>query len=1058
MTALPLKTLLAVFALISLLFSPMAVNDVGGNASRWTDGNDLSVAHPHYGIHDIIAEMALLLFEELEPGNSTFLTYWYIPNGSDSNPDSFESRRKIPGPEDNFLAYTDDVLDDWDGEDYFINHGKPWDQKTTAPIEAQKIANRTIENLTAWLLEGSPEGSPYQHKAAYNAGILSHFIGDMSQFGHTDYSTLDRATRPAHDPDDDFYYRYYESHVWKDEAMTSLIEDFENQMFNIPDPVGGDQIHQLTADHARWVNSRDGSTEVMTDATEPPSNITVGSNYKRMLELFKYNWDHGTVYRNTTGFNQTLWELTLENLIAGAENLTAAFMSIYNTAYRQFLDMSADLNVVNWSVEPESPISGDIIAITASVRNVGLKAATEFIVALSLSDGQSDTKVMSLLPGQTKNITFALMEMGTSTTNLTINADKEKTVVEADEEDNTITGTIVPIPEIHGSMLSLSTPHPDQRRDSSHTVTLLLSNTGNRQDTFMVSGSCATEGVTVEGSGTPVLMSPYSSSDVEVVIDVENISQTGLSTIELSAVGLNSTADLSFDIDILERTQDPIPSIEGRAWARSEDLVTLSAEGSTDPDGDVLYFRWIVPIWGNLTSPAITINFTQPGEYPIILEVYDGNVTRTTDWNLVIYPKVPANLSSRVDKRGLSAISVAWKEWKAGGLTAYWLYARALDGQGGRSEKGPFLVRFGPGNTSGRVGWFFPDTEVEVTFHVEAEYFGNVSMNTLMTSTASTGPYEQGLSLALDSRMLKVQFKPWAEEEGEMKPTFLLERHFGGFIEFDAEMENITLVNEVGAVHFTMLSNTGRYRVTLTYYWAGGATELFTISKEISVPNVRPNITLVSPESNWALNVNGTVRINLQLAIDDPEDTVEVTVDWGDGSMDTYLLYHTASYRLFHNYSEVGEYLISIKGVDWSGGADWFNMTLGVAKYKPPGDDDTFASNLIKIVLLVIFFLLLVGVIFFFGRLGYKFAKKTTEVDFEADELKKRPKKAGTDTDFDQRREMQIPKESIMGARRPEPDYDESADSSDLQDGDLEEVDQEQPEMIEGDVIFDDEE
>ncbi len=1038
MTALPLKTLLAVFALISLLFSPVAVNDVGGNASRWTDGNDLSVAHPHYGIHDIIAEMALLLFEELEPGNSTFLTYWYLPNGSDSNPDSFESRRKIPGPEDNFLAYTDDVLDDWDGEDYFINHGKPWDQKTTAPIEAQKIANRTIENLTAWLLEGSPEGSPSQHKAAYNAGILSHFMGDMSQFGHTDYSILDRATHPINDPDSDFYYRYYESHVWKDEAMNSLIEDFEGQMFNIPDPVDGSQIHQMTADHATWVNSRDGSTETMIDADA--SEIVVGSNYKRMLELFKHNWDHGTVYRNTTGFNQTLWELTLENLIAGAENLTAAFMSIYNTAYLQFLDMSADLNVVNWSVEPGSPISGDIIAITATVRNVGLKAATEFIVALTLSDGQNDTKAMSLLPGQTKNITFALMEMGTSTTNLTITADKQKVVVEANEEDNSITGTIVPIPEIHGSTLSLSSLHPDQRRDSSHTVTLLLSNTGNRPDALMVSGSCATEGVVVEGPKAPLLLSPYSSCEVEVVIDVENITQTGQSTIELSAVGFNSTVGLSFEINILDRTLDPIPLIEGRSWARSEDLVTLSAVGSTDPDGDALYFRWIVPIWGNLTGPVITINFTEPDEYPIILEVYDGNVTRTMDWNLMIYPKVPVNLSSRVDKRGLSAITVAWKEWKAGGLTAYWLHARALEGQGERSEKGPFLVRFGPGNTSGRVGWFLPDTEVEVTFHVDAEYFGNVSTNALMTSTASTGPYEQGLSLTLDSRQLKVQFKPWAEEEGEMKPTFLLERHFGGFIEFDAEMENITLVNEVGAVHFTMLSNTGRYRVTLTYYWVGGATELFTISKEISVPNVRPNITLVSPEPNWALNVNGTTRVNLQLAINDPEDTVEVTVDWGDGSVETFELYHTASYRLFHNYSEVGEYLISIKGVDWSGGVDWFNMTLGVAKYKPPGDEDTFASNLIKIVLLVIFFLLLVGVIFFFGRMGYKFANKTTEVDFESDELKKRPKKAGTDTDFDQRRDMQIPKESIMGARRPEP-----------------EVDNEQPEMIEGDVVFDEE-
>lgn len=1043
------RLILATVLLVLILMSPVLFTPKhGGNASGWTDGSELSVAHPHYGIHDIISEMSILLFRDLEPDNSSFVWYWYLPNASDSNPSSFNSKRMIPGPEDNFLAYTDDVLEGWDGEDYFINHGKPWPQTTSAPEQSQKYANRTRENLTAWLLEGSPPGSIHQHKAAYNLGVMSHFVGDMAQFGHTDYSILDRGTKPTYDPDDDFYYKYYEAHVWKDAAMTALIEDFENMKFKIPEETDHDDIYNMTADLARWVNSRDRGTVTMQDVDM--STITVGYNYKRMLLMFTELWDARAIYRSTEGFNSTLWNLTLENLRAAAENLTAMYRSIWNSAWEEFLSMSADLTVVEWNMTPAEPIAGDLVTINATVYNQGSISANEFLVTVSLSGSGSDTKPLTVPAGESRVATFKPLEVGTEDINVTIWADSTEMIVESSEENNHLRGNIFPIPEHHSSSLELLRDRSDQRRDTEKNVTLIIHNGGNRFDLFTVSGETDHPGVGIEPPANPIPVLPGEDGWAELTIMISSEAQLGNAAIEIEAVGYNSSANLSFDLEVLERTGDPVPSISGTDWARLEEVLTLSASGTYDPDGNPLNFTWWVPEWGVLYGEEISVNFTELGEKTILLIVHDGNATARLEWTVRVYPEVPENLSVSIQGRGLTGISLSWETWGSGGLNGYWLEASALPGQGNLSSRGPFVTFYGPGNGSGRVGRFLPGTEVIVRMYVDAGRFGNVSMAEFVTRTQNATRFQEDLKLQIVARVFKVQFRPWGEPEGEVKPSIEVSRYYAGeFIPLGTTMHNVTLTDNVGIVHYDVGSNTGRYRAVLRYSWRDEDGIPFMVEGEVEEPNTPPNITFNSPERRWSLNENGTARVHFELKVQDPEDTVDITLDWGDGNTDSLQLQHTSGYRIFHNYSSADSFTITVTGSDWSGEIGEYQYEVEIREYSPPDKGEDTVSLIIRIILIVLLFIALVVVISILVSNAVRSMRKKMVVDFDREKMEKGKERVGTGTDFDRRKDFLIPKDSIM-VKVEEPEVANGSPEGDDSAG--------EPTIIKGQVRFDDEE
>lgn len=1021
---------IAIAILLCMIASQVMIFEEGGDAKAWTDGNRDSPVRPNYGIQDMIADKAFKLLENRSSEKAEFIRYWFLQDGPDDNEDSYDGSHLYPLSDDNFLAWTDDGPEGVTVE-YFINNPEPGqDPQTDAVQYAQLLANRTMANLTGWMLAGQGSDDPDEiqlmHAAAYNAGKLAKYVGDMSQFGHTDYSKWDQLSQAPeyHTSEIKYPFReYYEAKVWSDVNMEILYNDFwDNRTFEAPEGNGYDKVHTMTSDLAKWVNSRGEDPVQMVDYDG--ETITVGYNYEKMLSDFMYNWNKGNTYNSVRGFNQTLWELTLENLVASAENLSAIYETIYDDAWERFLVLAPEINLVNWSVHPDPVIAGDLVMVNATLRNDGSRIAREFRILLEGPNGFTNWEGLTLEPGQEKNISFFPFEIGEGQEEFTITLDYEEKIAESDEENNVITGTVTPIPEVHSSMLELTMPFDTIRRDSNKTLYLNLLNTGNRIDTFNITGASSSSGLEVT-TPDPMKVKKAWKGYFEIDLRCYNDAGLGMATVTITATGSNSSADLEIPISIIERSSNPVPVITGPRWGRIGEEITLSALDSYDSDGDSLYFTWIIPLLSNSTANEITINYTKPDIYDIELVVFDGNVTSSLMWPLRIYPLVPENISTEIADKGVSAVTISWEPWKAGGLVAYWLEATALPGQGEKSERGPYLERIGFGNSSGRIGKFLPGTEIEIKVNVEAERFGNVTMSTLKTTTQTLDDFENTFKMVVEDSYLKIDFKPWIDPEGVRDPTIIVERLFEGeFIPIDAPREDIWKTKLKDSIRYPLGSNFGSYRAHLTYYWVNETVSPFDLYQETVKENSPPGLNLTGWNQEFMLNINGTCRVWLVLGVEDPQDSINVTVSWGDGETERYDFYVDEEGKffqsLFHNYSEIRTYEVSIKVVDWEGKASWNNVTLDIKEYKETKKGEEEERSIWTLVGIIILGIFIIIVLVIMGIVAYKVSKKDTEVEFKMKDFKSelQKEKAGTGTDFDQRRNLQIPTESIMGGGR----------------------------------------
>ncbi|MFW3145868.1 MAG: CARDB domain-containing protein [Thermoplasmatota archaeon] len=1042
--------LLVVSSLLMMLIvgsSPLLVQEKSG-VEAWTDGNRDSPVYPHFGIVDMLAERAYLKFNETEPEKAQYLDYWYLPEGADSDDDSFDAKHLIATPDDNFLAWTDDTNGQPDGDkaNYFIHSRKGW-EITDAPTTAQRWANYTIENLTQWMMEGMPTVSLAKHKAAYCTARMSRYVIKMSQFGRTDWTLWDtKIDVPDYNPNEVSYQTYYEAYLWTDDAMTALYTDYWDIELAPPDDLNASKVHIYTADVAKWVNSRDGGTVTIMD--EDGSTKTVGNTYWSMLQQFMYCWDNDMRYNNTRGFNETLWNLTLENIISATEYLSSIYVAIYDAAVERFLATAPDLTIVSSDHMPSSVIANDMVTINATVRNDGLRSTPDaFIVELSTSGGYVNTKPIQLDAGAQGNITFTAFQIGTSDETITITADSTTKVAESDEGNNVLSYMISPIPEVFSSNIELARPFSSIRRDTIQPILVRVHNTGNRYDEFNLSASTFTPEVFFAGTDEPIGVLPGSYEDAPVYMVTTMDTSLGPVNVQIDSEGTRSRSELQIMVDVLDRSQDPVPRISGPSWSRLGENVTLSAAGSTDPDGDALYFTWRVPLWGNLTGREITFNYTKLGTYNIVLEVYDGNVTSELLWPFTVYPLPPSNLTSNPSARGVSGLTISWSQWRAGGLIAYWLEAMALPGQGERSERGPYLTRVEPGNNSGRIGKFLPDTEVEVTVKAEAERFGNVTMDTFTTTTSDLSNFDSGLVMYVEDGYLYLQYKPWIDPEGEREPEIEVLRWSNGFVPVSNDtMEEIQKTKVFDTIRYKLSANWGLFSARLTYFWSNETTPVFTIANTTEKENFAPVTKLTGSDDKWMLNKAGNCTVHLFLEVDDLYDHLTLEIDWGDGTKETKEVETGADeiekMDLFHDYYSTGDFEISMKITDWAGESVWENSTVTILKYSPPKKPGEGLDLAIKIIIGVIAIILILVVLFFLGRTAYRFAKRESEVEFQMKDLKGESyKKPGTGTDFDKRREMQIPKESIMGGSTVK----------------KEEEEKEEMPIIKGTIVFDDE-
>ncbi|MEW5761301.1 MAG: hypothetical protein AB1779_11115 [Candidatus Thermoplasmatota archaeon] len=304
--------------------------------SAWGNGNENVFGYEHYGVHDVIADCAYLKLKEYNETIARWITDWYIPNSGNKGP-SFNPSNEEPTNDDNWLAYTDDpdtvIEDNLPNHVYFVHLNENLDRYGSItnhmgivltrdmlngyPNRVKELYDETIYHLTAWLNEEGKSRSLEQHKAAYSAGLLAHYIGDTTNYAHTDYTKKELT----------LYHRNYE-HYWSAEAIEKLKDFLLSSSFRIERI---NDIRALAIEQAKYVNSHDGKAVEYEDIDG--TLFIVGSTYAYMLDKFSTQYEAGLYYNGIRGYDGDLWFLTLEHISIAVENFLNILYSAYITAF-----------------------------------------------------------------------------------------------------------------------------------------------------------------------------------------------------------------------------------------------------------------------------------------------------------------------------------------------------------------------------------------------------------------------------------------------------------------------------------------------------------------------------------------------------------------------------------------------------------------------------------------------------------------------------------------------------------------------------------------------------
>ena len=294
----------------------------------WGNGISADTNHPAYGIHDMAAYIALCEMEASNSSQIQWLSDWYLADGADWGP-SFDDDHGDRTEHDNLLAWTDDPdsdIHDWENHALYL-HTQPTGQPADGDAERHvwMLYNSTRDELYAWMVDGARR-DVHEHRAAYFAGLMSHYLLDITQFGHTDWTQLDHS-HPASDPNDATYHSYYESLVWSDAALDLLSVELAKPP--LPRPHRVSEPGLLVRELARSTNGWYGWNETIQ---EGQGDVWVGSLYFEMLNLFIWRWDAWESYKGIRGFDEFLWALTVRNLRAGIDDLSSLWYSAYMDA------------------------------------------------------------------------------------------------------------------------------------------------------------------------------------------------------------------------------------------------------------------------------------------------------------------------------------------------------------------------------------------------------------------------------------------------------------------------------------------------------------------------------------------------------------------------------------------------------------------------------------------------------------------------------------------------------------------------------------------------------
>ncbi|MGC8913261.1 MAG: Ig-like domain-containing protein [Thermoplasmata archaeon] len=383
------KICVFVWFLFLLLFPVSAINTSG-----WGNGSGSNPTYPYYGVHDVIADIAYKNLKNYNATMAKWITDWYVQDGGDFQA-SFNSGSSAPTAHDNYLAYTDDpdsAIQDWENHLYYVHNGG----SQGAPARVAQLYQELVSNLTNYLKNGSQKWSKEEHYAVYYAGLLSHYLADVTQYGHTEYTKKDHSN-PSYNPDGETYHGYYESACWGTAGISALISALNAQQYNIDEHVS--DISNLTMSLAKWVNSHDGTTTEFTDIDG--THYFLGTTYVYLLNRFTSQYDSGITYNGMRGYDAQLWSVTVEHISAAVANLT----HIYYTAYITAL---ASLDTVKPTINITAPANNSVIyTLTLNVSgtafdNYGVKKveiSTDALHWLLCNGTASWYSSISLTPG-----------------------------------------------------------------------------------------------------------------------------------------------------------------------------------------------------------------------------------------------------------------------------------------------------------------------------------------------------------------------------------------------------------------------------------------------------------------------------------------------------------------------------------------------------------------------------------------------------------------------------------------------------------------------------------
>jgi hypothetical protein len=951
-------------------------------AAAWGNGSSASATYPAYGVHDMTADNALRNLQLDASGAISWESDWYIHSASDYQY-SYNASSTRPSDHDNFLAYTDDPdshLRDWDNHTHFLN--RPSATSPSNGDAARRVAelyNLTRDELYTWMLNGSVRWDGRQHRAAYYGGLLAHYLMDVSDFGHTDWTRLDHS-HPAYDPDDGTYHAYYESLVWDDDALALLDEALRGA--SVPPPRRVADPWAAVDGLARFVNSRNGTTVELTDSDSKV--VTVGSDYAWALTTFVSNWGAGTSFNGLRGYDEALWNCTLENLVAGIHNLTSLWYSAYQDARDLFQGTAPNLVLLDPYVAPwQDAVDGDNITVGALVGNSGNLPAVCATVGFYVDLERVGSTVVSVDPYLSVPVTFTWTATE-GVHELMLIADAFYRVAETDETDNSWWWGYAVGGERHRARLTAVPTSLELPQESTGSFNLTLANEGNRPDTYQVMLSA--EPGAIDFSVTilvdDVTLDGGASTDFTVDVAVPLELAPGQRAFSVTAVGRESSASVALALRVVERELAPFIVLEHEDYANVSVPLVFDASASWDHNGDSITFEWDFGDGARDLGPVVSHAYMAEGIYQGVLDASDGALHRRHVFEVsVIDALPPAPVLALLDV-DMDAARVGWGAWRS---EHYFASYRIYVSSEPRAED-----VFQEGNLAYEIARSYVDNATIRLPWSEASYVGLEVVNTLGLAVRSSvltvvprlravDPPGDDLSTwvtfaSVTKTSLEARWPRWDRlvvphpdgpdpfpgQYGLRARLLLLDLSSGGQswvqlgdeLALDESARNWTFSGLPASVDGTTAM------VVVEYFREGAATCVTARGIVALPPDLRPTVTMEP-----LLTATKGIELSLEMTAADPDGrVVNVTVDWGDGSPPTVVAPTAGKVTVPHVYARAGSYIVNVTAIDDDGVTGVAGTSVGV-EGKDGGDGGGGLSPWMLLVALAVVVLILALVV-----------------------------------------------------------------------------------------------